>query len=78
MAGVKLSGFFGLFYGAFCSLPYIVIGTVDGGIQGGIIMAFNWWVAGIPFDIIHGIANFVIMMVLYTPVRTLLGKLKRM
>ncbi len=73
-----LSGFFGLFYGAFCSLPYIVIGTVDGGIQSGLIMAFNWWVAGIPFDIIHGIANFVIMMVLYTPVRTLLGKLKRM
>ena len=73
-----LSGFFGLFYGAFCSLPYIVIGTVDGGIQGGIIMAFNWWVAGIPFDIIHGIANFVIMMVLYTPVRALLVKLKRM
>ena len=73
-----LSGFFGLFYGAFCSLPYIVIGTVDGGIQSGLIMAFNWWVAGIPFDIIHGIANFVIMMVLYTPVRALLGKLKRM
>ena len=73
-----LSGFFGLFYGAFCSLPYIVIGTVDGGIQSGLIMAFNWWVAGIPFDIIHGIANFVIMMVLYTPVRALLVKLKRM
>lgn len=73
-----LSGFYGLFFGAFCSLPYIVIGTVDGGIQSGLIMAFNWWVAGIPFDILHGIANFAIMMVLYTPVRALLEKLKRM
>lgn len=73
-----LSGFFGLFYGAFCSLPYIVIGTVDGGIRGGLIVAFNWWVAGIPFDIIHGIANFAIMTVLYTPVRMLLEKVKKM
>ena len=72
-----LSGFWGLLFGAFCSLPYIVIGTVDGGIGSGLIMAFNWWVAGIPFDIIHGIANFASMMVLYTPVRALLEKLKR-
>ncbi len=73
-----LSGFWGLLFGAFCALPYIVIGTVDGGIGSGLIMAFNWWVAGIPFDIIHGIANFAIMMVLYKPVRALLEKLKRM
>ena len=73
-----LSGFFGLLYGAFCSLPYIAIGAVDGGIRGGLIMAFNWWVAGIPFDIIHGVANFAIMLVLYTPVRALLKKMKGM
>ena len=72
-----LSGFFGLLFGAFCSLPYIVIGTVDGGIQSGLIMAFNWWVAGIPFDILHGIANFAVMLVLYRPVRILLEKLKK-
>ena len=73
-----VSGFFGLFYGAFCALPYIAIGAVDGGIQGGLIMAFNWWIAGIPFDILHGIANFAIMAVLYTPVRMLLEKVKKM
>lgn len=28
-----LSGFFGLLFGAFCSLPYMVIGAVEGGIQ---------------------------------------------
>lgn len=32
-------------------------------------MMFNWWIAGIPFDIIHGAANFVIMLLLYKPVR---------
>ncbi|MCM1216899.1 MAG: hypothetical protein NC548_20565 [Lachnospiraceae bacterium] len=70
-----LSGFFGLFFGAFCSLPYIVIGAVDGGIRSGIVMAFNWWVAGIPYDILHGIANTTLMLVLYRPVRSLLKRL---
>lgn len=72
-----LSGFFGLFFGAFASLPYIVIGSVDGSIRSGLIMAFNWWVAGIPFDIVHGAANVVLMLVLYTPVRALLYRLKK-
>lgn len=73
-----LSGFFGLCFGAICSVPYIFIGAVDGGIGSGLIMAFNWWIAGIPFDILHGIANFAIMLVLYTPVRALLIKVKRL
>lgn len=74
-----LSGLFGLLFGAFGSLPYIVIGAVDGGIRSGLLMAFNWWVAGIPFDIVHGVANFAIMSVLYVPVRALLvrvGKIR--
>lgn len=70
-----LSGFFGLLFGAFCSLPYMVIGAVDDGIQSGLIMAFNWWVAGIPYDIVHGIANAALMITLYRPVRTLLNRL---
>ena len=28
-----LSGFFGLFFGAFCAIPYFFIGMVDGGIR---------------------------------------------
>ncbi len=72
-----LSAIFGLCFGAICSLPYIVIGTVGGDIRNGLIMAFNWWVAGIRFDIIHGIANFVLMMTLYTPVKHLFKKLSR-
>lgn len=73
-----LSGLFGVLFGAFCSVPYIVIGAVDGGIRSGLLMAFNWWVAGIPFDIVHGIANFAIMSVLYVPVRALLERMRKM
>ena len=28
----------------------------------------TWWVAGIPWDIAHGVGNFVLMLVLYKPV----------
>ncbi|MDE6127681.1 MAG: hypothetical protein K2G16_00620 [Lachnospiraceae bacterium] len=70
-----LSGFFGLSFGAFCALPYVVIGAVGGGIRSGLIMAFNWWVAGIPYDIIHGIANTALMLTLYHPVRMLFRRL---
>lgn len=69
-----LSGMFGLLFGFLCSLPYVAIGTVDGGIRNGLYMAFTWWVAGIPWDIVHGVANFVIMAVLYTPIRTIMKK----
>ncbi|MGN1203645.1 MAG: hypothetical protein ACI4SA_01200 [Lachnospiraceae bacterium] len=69
-----LSGFYGLLFGAYCSLPYIVIGAVDGGIKSGFIMAFNWWVAGIPYDILHGISNFIVMLMLYHPVHTVMKK----
>lgn len=64
-----VAGIYGLLFGAFCSVPYIVIGAVDGGIRSGLYAGFTWWIAGIPWDIIHGAANFVIMLVLYHPVR---------
>ena len=71
-----LAGLFGLLYGAFCSLPYFFIGLVDGGILGGVRSAFAWWIAGIPFDLIHGGSNFVIMLLLYKPVRAVMEKTK--
>lgn len=69
-----LSGIYGLLFGFFCAVPYFFIGAVDGGMRSGLIMAFNWWVAGIPFDLVHGVANFVLMFILYTPVRALLNR----
>lgn len=65
-----LSGFFGLAFGLLCSPVYmIVMKSFDYGIR--------WWIAGIPFDITHAIGNFVIALLLFTPLRNLLQKLYR-
>ena len=62
-----VSGLFGLSFGALCSIPYLFIG--------GPAMMFNWWIAGIPFDLIHGGSNFVIMLLLYKPVRRVMDRI---
>ena len=61
-----LAGGFGLFFGALCSLVYLVIG--------GPRTALSWWIAGIPYDLIHCVSNFVLCAVLFRPMDALLGK----
>lgn len=41
--------------------------------------AYGWvyWLRGIPFDIIHGTSNFIIILVLFKPLNKVLGNLKR-
>ena len=64
-----LSAAFGLMFGFLCAIPYVVIGAADGGgLIGGLTAGFSWWVAGIPWDITHGVGNFVLMLTLYRPV----------
>jgi energy-coupling factor transport system substrate-specific component len=60
------SAFYGLIFGALCAIPYFFVG--------GIKMAFTWWVAGIPFDLIHCVSNFVLCLVLFIPLRTVLKR----
>jgi energy-coupling factor transport system substrate-specific component len=62
-----LCGIFGLAFGFLCCPPYAVMGGFD--------YAIRWWLAGLPFDYIHGAANFVIALVLFVPLRNLLEKL---
>lgn len=69
-----LSGMFGLFFGLLCAIPYFFIGLADGGFTGGMSMGFGYWIAGIPFDITHAVANFVLMLVLYIPVRKVMKR----
>ena len=59
---------FGLLFGLLGSIPYIFMGAFDGGLMNGLRTAFTWWVAGIPWDLVHGIGNLVIMLILYYPV----------
>lgn len=64
-----LSGIFGLCFGALCALPYLFIG--------GLKTAITWWIAGIPYDIIHCIGNFILCIVLFKPLYWVLGRIKR-
>lgn len=63
-----LSGSFGLFFGALSSIPYFFIG--------GPAAAFAYWVAGIPFDLIHCVSNAVLCLVLFVPLNHILKQLK--
>lgn len=70
-----LSSGFGFSFGLLCALPYVAIGAAEGGLRSGLYAGFSWWVAGIPFDIAHGIGNFALMAVLYTPVRRVMRRI---
>lgn len=77
MGWAVLAGLFGLSFGMLCAIPYFVIGAVDGGFTAGLQAGFAWFVAGIPFDMIHGISNFLIMLILYRPVRRVMDLVHR-
>ena len=61
-----LSGLFGLFFGLLCAIPYFFIGGWN--------MAASWWVAGIPYDIIHCVSNFVLCLLLFKPLCAIMRK----
>ena len=71
-----VSGVFGLFFGALCSIVYVVIGWAGGGFMSGLRSGFVWWVAGIPWDFVHCGGNFVLMLVLYRPIRAAMKKIQ--
>ncbi len=68
------SGIFGLCFGFLCSFVYFFIGFTSGGIQGGLATSFPWWISGIPWDMIHCSGNFILMLVLYTPIKAIMNK----
>lgn len=61
-----ISGIFGLLFGFMCSFVHLVIG--------GPTTAFTWWISGIPWDVVHGVSNFIIMLVLYHPITKVMNK----
>ncbi len=62
-----VAGFYGLTFGAVCAIPYFFIG--------GWTMAFTWWVAGIPYDLLHFVGNVVGCLLLWKPLNLLLCRL---
>lgn len=63
------SGLYGLAFGSLCSLVYLPVG--------GVKMMFAWVASGLPFDLLHAGANFLLMLVLYRPLRLALDRLNR-
>ncbi len=56
---VIISGGFGLLFGTLCSIPYFIIG--------GWGLGFSYWIQGLPFDILHGLGNMVVTLLLFNP-----------
>ncbi len=54
-----LGGAYGFLNGALFALPYLLIG--------GFSTAFSYWIAGIPFDMIHCFGNAVLIFFLWKP-----------
>ena len=63
-----LSGLFGLFFGALCAIPFFFIG--------GWKSMFGMWVSGIPYDLLHCGGNFLLCLLLYKPLHSLLNRIK--
>ncbi len=70
----SVSAVFGLCFGALCALPYFFTGT---DLQSGLTIVFSQWVAGIPWDITHCIGNFVLMLLLYKPLSSVMVNLQK-
>ena len=54
-----LSAAFGFLFGMFCSVFTLV--------TAGWNAAVAWWITGIPYDLVHGVSNFILCLLLYTP-----------
>lgn len=70
-----VSGCFGFSFGALCSIPYFFMGLAGGSLGNGFTSAFAYWISGIPFDLIHGISNYIIALFLFKPLFNILNRL---
>lgn len=65
-----IAGFYGLVFGGLCAIPYLFISGMKAG--------FAYWIAGIPYDILHGIGNFTGTLLLFRPIDKLLKKVNHL
>ena len=59
-----VSAAYGLFFGALCALPTLLIA--------GPVAAFAYWISGLPFDFLHFAGNAVLSLLLISPLCALL------
>jgi len=61
-----VSAAFGLLFGLFCTPVYFI--------TSGSKTALTWWVAGFPYDALHGVGNFAMALILFKPLKKLFEK----
>ena len=49
-------------------------GSIPNLFIGGLSMAVTWWIAGIPYDIIHCVSNFFVTLILFKPLCKIMSK----
>lgn len=64
-----LSGVFGLFFGSLFAVLYIPIDVK---------YAATYFISGLPYDVLHCISNFIIMLILFKPINKLLNRVANM
>jgi len=67
LAWALLGAVFGLLFGLLCAPVYLF--------TGGLGFAVSWWIAGIPYDALHCAGNFVMVLVLFMPLKKLISGL---
>lgn len=61
-----IAAFYGLFFGTLCAIPYFFTLGAGG--------AIAWIISGIPYDIIHCVANFILVYFSFSPMLSALKK----
>lgn len=64
-----LSGLYGLAFGSLCSLVYWPMWDFP--------QIISWIIAGLAFDVNHGLGNFLLALLLYYPLRRALERLEQ-
>lgn len=59
------AGIHGLLFGLLCSVPFLFIG--------GWTLAFSYWVSGLGFDLMHCAGNFLLTLVLFKPMYSVMA-----
>ncbi len=61
-----LAGLVGLLFGPLMYILYFIVN--------GWHLVLSMWIAGIPYDLIHGVSNFVLTLALYRPLRRVMER----
>lgn len=62
-----VSGLFGLIFGSLFAIVYLPVDPA---------YALAYWISGLPWDVWHGVCNFVLMLVIGKPLYLLLKKIR--